>query len=902
MFSLFLNPYTMIAGAALVSSPIVIHLINRLRYRRVKWAAMEFLLKSQKRNRRRLIIEQLILLALRCLLVLLIGLLLARFISDALALTQPQSTQHVVVLDDTASMGDAWRQDGQPRVTFDVAKKAIVEDIAGGASQAQSGTAQSLAVVRLSALDAPIKVDRLNRDNVADLERDLADLKSTALHIDLIDGVRRARELFEEQPAAKHVLHLVSDFRQRDWSGGSAEALNQVFSAMTQTKGAGGVQVHLMDVADPVRSPTQRAAIDHGNLGVVDVQPEARVAPRNMSVEFALTVANYSPAERKNVRVTIKVNGEERPASSMTILSVPPGETQKTFLATFQQLGWNQVTASLEAEEAGLAIDNTRYVAVEVRDKVPMLFVEGDPSRRGKLDSDSFFLRALFLDAAKGYDVVQRGPQELEQPNLDQYPTIYLLNVPRLSDKAKASLEAYVKNGGGVCFCLGDQVNPDYYNQSLYADGRGLFPAPIDRPTPALTDEQKAARIFDPALPPKVFPRGDTHPVLARLYREDKTHEANTYLKFLLIDRYFPVPRARWNVAPGTAEELFTLPNYRALDDYAAEAQRLINQLPTENPKYQKYATLLKNHQRRVKEVLGTGKQLYQLANAIESLLTDTSDPKDPQKPNLREFWQLPENADLNEKFARLLESVRYGDPLLVGKRYGKGRVLAYLTTAGSAWNDFPNGPGRPYYVMLMLEMQKYLASTGTDVNRVVGSPLEIVLDAGRYANRMRRFFVPEADMPAGDDAPKAANAIDLREQVGVVQGSRLSFLFSEARKPGVYRFELTPQTEGASAAPARTEQISYAFNVDTAAEGNLQRATRDDIESTAPGARLHSPGSGLADILKERRSDLSESPWLFLLLLLVLIAEQAMAVRLSYHLSGAEMSTAVNLGTRTVS
>src|SRR6187455_68543 len=115
---MFVNPGFLAIGGALVSAPIIIHLINRMRYRRVRWAAMEFLLKSQKRNRRRLIIEQLILLALRCLLVLLIGLLLARFISDALALTQPQSTQHVVVLDDTASMGDAWRQDGQPRVTF----------------------------------------------------------------------------------------------------------------------------------------------------------------------------------------------------------------------------------------------------------------------------------------------------------------------------------------------------------------------------------------------------------------------------------------------------------------------------------------------------------------------------------------------------------------------------------------------------------------------------------------------------------------------------------------------------------------------------------------------------------------------------------------------------------------
>src|SRR5262249_26162878 len=156
------------------------------------------------------------------------------------------------------------------------------------------------------------------------------------------------------------------DFRQRDWSGSSAEVLNQAFSAMTQTKGPGAVQVHLMDVADPVRSPTQRAAIDHGNLGILDLQPETRVAARSMPIESSLTDANYSPAERKNVRVTIKVNGEERPASSATILSLPPGETQKTFTATFTQLGWSQVTASLEAEEAGLTIDNTRYVAVEV--------------------------------------------------------------------------------------------------------------------------------------------------------------------------------------------------------------------------------------------------------------------------------------------------------------------------------------------------------------------------------------------------------------------------------------------------------------------------------------------------------------------------------------------------------
>src|SRR6202795_4393472 len=80
MLEIFSNPLAMVIGGALISSPIVIHLINRMRFKRIRWAAMEFLLKSQKRSRRKLIIEQLILLLLRILLIVLVALLLARLI------------------------------------------------------------------------------------------------------------------------------------------------------------------------------------------------------------------------------------------------------------------------------------------------------------------------------------------------------------------------------------------------------------------------------------------------------------------------------------------------------------------------------------------------------------------------------------------------------------------------------------------------------------------------------------------------------------------------------------------------------------------------------------------------------------------------------------------------------
>src|SRR5215218_6395247 len=112
MLELFANPAYLVAGGALVSSPIIIHLINRMRFKRMRWAAMEFLLKAQKRTRRRLIIEQLILLLLRCLLVALAALLVARFLGfslDSLGVTSGQRENvHVVILDDTLSMRDQW--------------------------------------------------------------------------------------------------------------------------------------------------------------------------------------------------------------------------------------------------------------------------------------------------------------------------------------------------------------------------------------------------------------------------------------------------------------------------------------------------------------------------------------------------------------------------------------------------------------------------------------------------------------------------------------------------------------------------------------------------------------------------------------------------------------------------
>src|SRR4051812_7532186 len=105
----FVNP-ALLWGLGLLAVPILIHLINLWRHRPVQWAAMEFLLESQKKNRRWIVLRQLLLLLAR----------MAAIAALVLVLAQPllgnrwgaalggSRTHHVILLDDSFSMSDRW--------------------------------------------------------------------------------------------------------------------------------------------------------------------------------------------------------------------------------------------------------------------------------------------------------------------------------------------------------------------------------------------------------------------------------------------------------------------------------------------------------------------------------------------------------------------------------------------------------------------------------------------------------------------------------------------------------------------------------------------------------------------------------------------------------------------------
>jgi len=134
---MFLNPL-MLFGTLAISIPILIHLLNKRKFDHVQWAAMRFLQVSIEQNQRRLQIEDLLLLLLRCAMIALLAIALARPALNSAAvggIFGGSSVNAVIVIDNSYSMGAS---DGV-NSRFDLAKKAaaqVVELLPAGSSTA----------------------------------------------------------------------------------------------------------------------------------------------------------------------------------------------------------------------------------------------------------------------------------------------------------------------------------------------------------------------------------------------------------------------------------------------------------------------------------------------------------------------------------------------------------------------------------------------------------------------------------------------------------------------------------------------------------------------------------------------------------------------------------------------
>src|SRR5262245_8812516 len=157
-------------GILLALVPLLIHLINMMRHRRVHWAAMEFLLASYKKHRKWIWLKQLLLLLARMAAIVLAVAMLAQLKTrdQWLAIFGGRVTHHYIVIDDSYSMSD--RVAGES--AMDAAKR-VAAAIVGRATQEDS--AQKLTLIRYSQARGAAASDEATGEQAADFNAEPID-------------------------------------------------------------------------------------------------------------------------------------------------------------------------------------------------------------------------------------------------------------------------------------------------------------------------------------------------------------------------------------------------------------------------------------------------------------------------------------------------------------------------------------------------------------------------------------------------------------------------------------------------------------------------------------------------------------------------------------------------------
>ncbi len=439
----FLNPI-MLAGLAAVSVPIIIHLLNRRKFRKVTWAAMRFLQNAIEQNQRRMRIEDMILLALRCLLLALLALALARpaILSDASAVFGQSKVTGVIILDNSMSMG---MSDGTG-TRFEKARRAAEQAL--DSMPAGSATAVLLASDVVQAV-IPEPTFDLNLARKALREAPLTDRAT-----DIFPALGKAIDTLKDRLALRKEIYLVTDGQATGW-----RQLTEIQRTLERTKSE--IKTHVILVNEH----------EERNLGVSDLRLASGLSAVGQPLRFEAKVSNYGKEEVRNRRVGLSVNGET-PSDEFTIDALPAGATKSvTLFAKLRDEGFHSVAARIAEDR--LPADDRRSLAVRAIREVKVLLVDGEPGSEAR-DSEVFFLKNALVpvpaDAAADYFIktVSVTPSELSQARLDDFDAVVLANVPDFSDALVTTLEGYVRRGGGLMVFPGARVNTAFYNEQLF--------------------------------------------------------------------------------------------------------------------------------------------------------------------------------------------------------------------------------------------------------------------------------------------------------------------------------------------------------------------------------------------------------------------------------------------------
>ncbi len=559
---LFLHPF-LLAGLAGIAIPVIIHLFNRRNAREVKWGAMRFLMDSLMSRRRSLLMEEMLLLAARCLLagcavlamarpfvpagssfpwwiVLPLGMLGVVFFGMSFALGRYRRWQlaawlacllclvlsaAAILLEKRLSLnrfvGGAARDialviDGSSSMTLSVDGETnfsrALKEAARLIEEAPRGVAFSVIVA--GAVPDPLVPSPVTDRKYVQTALEQAIPVHGVLQVP--DALAAAAASLAQGSHLTKQIILIGDGQAIGWQTGDLENWGFLNEAFERLPSKPRIFVRNLDLPQGIR-----------NLTLKNVTFSRPVVGTDRDVRVDVTVANTGREAVTPANVMLRVDGQEKIDRSVGQME-PGTERVVSFLHRFTSPGAQVVEAHVEAHDEMSSDDSMKRVIQIMRTLKVLVADDGRAVRL--LDRPGGYLTLGLLPSPKDLERLENRkkgrepehPRYLMEPELTTvsalglkrsfagYAVAVLADVPSLPAAQADQLADFVRSGGSLLVVHGARSDPAFYN-GWQAAGTPVLPVPLGA---CVVSSAEAGRTGV-----KIDPGTFRHPALA-LFRE----------------------------------------------------------------------------------------------------------------------------------------------------------------------------------------------------------------------------------------------------------------------------------------------------------------------------------------------------------------------------------------------
>lgn len=427
----FLNP-AVLFGLLAASIPIIIHLLNLRKLKKIEFSTLQFLKELQKNKIRKIKIKQWLLLALRVLIILAIVTAFARPTLVGVSIggtTSAAKTTAIFILDDTFSMS-VVDQNGS---YFNQAKEAIKNIL----TQFEEGDEFGLVLVS----HQPDEIEMTS--NLKKFEQEIEATNISFASGKLNNAIIKASQLIGDAKNFNKEIYLFTDFQK-----GRLANEDEIIDLKEQL----GEQVRLYSF--------NYSGKEVFNFGIDELKINTQIFEKDKPVKFDAEVKNYSERAKENLVVSLFIDGERLAQQS---LNLNPGESKTASLeAPAKKFGYSE--ALVEIEEDDILQDNNRFSSFFIPEKIPVLILADN------LDDTKLIDAALKSVSESGYfDITIKKTEQISGLQLNNFQVIILLS-DNFAD-AQVKLNQFLSSGKGIIIFPSSATDGTGFNSSLSSIG-----------------------------------------------------------------------------------------------------------------------------------------------------------------------------------------------------------------------------------------------------------------------------------------------------------------------------------------------------------------------------------------------------------------------------------------------